>query len=164
MFEGIKEILNGASLQIDESGEPTSHDVRVAVVVLLYSMADADGSIDSSEIGALCTSMLRQAGLDDNETGELMEIAQFLVADKTKLSSFTDLLSKKLNLDQKQLLMSVLWRVILADKQIDKLEGQMAAQIRTLLGLSLEQGVRARKLAEMEQVDALISKFCSGNS
>ncbi|MCO6430745.1 MAG: TerB family tellurite resistance protein [Deltaproteobacteria bacterium] len=159
MFENLKDLLSHSTLTVDASGQPTSRDLRISVVVLLLSLANADGNLSSPEVGALCTSTFRKMGLEEHETGELMEVADFLVRDSAKLDSFLAALRDGFNSNQKQLLLALLWRIIMADQKVEKLEGIMAAEIRTKLGLSLEQGVRARKLAEVEELDVILERF-----
>ena len=164
MFSNIKEFFQEASLELDCSGKPTTHDLHIAMLVLLSTLAHADQNLESEEISNIFGTMYREFGLSEHETGHLFEIANFLINDKVKYEKFIDTINIKFSADQKQLMLSMLWKVLLADGQAEKVETTLIATLRQRLGISLEQSVRSRKIAELDQIQSLALKFINEES
>jgi uncharacterized tellurite resistance protein B-like protein len=159
MFKNLNEFFGGHKLEIDCEGQPNSHDLHVSVVVLCCSLAFSDGELETPEISNMTGTLFREFGLADHEAGELLELAHFLVHDKSKIDQFIEKIKSNFSLEQRQLLLSILWKVIISDGIAEAEETKLIAQLRHNLGLSIEQGVRARKLAEIDQIHSLSLKF-----
>lgn len=158
MFKNIKDYFqNNASLEIDAHEKANQRDLLVACMALLVSMAHADSDFETSELNSIATEMFAEFGVSEHESAELLEIAEFLIKDGSQIDSFLKIVNEKLDTQQKELLLSMLWRVIIADGQAEKLEADGAAAIRVKLGMTMEQAVRARQMAEMKK--ALIENF-----
>jgi uncharacterized tellurite resistance protein B-like protein len=149
MFKNFEEFLAGnATLEWDVSGEATSKEVQIAVAALLSHFALADDHMRSEETEKISSALRREFNLADHEVGELLEVVQVMRNDRVKLDRFVELVNLHFNVDQKTTLMGIAWQVVLSDNQVEKFEAQSAARIRAALGLTMEQGVRARKVAE----------------
>ena len=155
MFENIKEFLNQAELTIDVNGEPTSHDLKVAVMVLLTKLAHSDNDFNSEELQAISENLAIDFEISDSEIGEIIQIADFLVRDEAKVEQFITAIHDGFNSDQKQLIVSLLWKIVLSDEVINEAEVILVNNISKQIGLTLEQSVRARQLTEIDRKQIL---------
>lgn len=152
MFTNIREFFcEHASLKVDASNEPTAHDKHVALVVLLCSVAYSDSAISPEELGSIFKSMAQALGLEGAEAGEILEIADFIRRDQgERLDEFIEAVNAHFETLQREHLLGLAWRVISADGSASRIETAFAAGLRKKLGLTLEQAVRARQLAELD--------------
>lgn len=153
-YWNAKDFFEGNStLQVDKNGKPSQRDVRVATVALLLVLAHADKEFDANESREIVGAMCRHFNImEDQEVGELMEIADYVRKDPKKLDTFTQVVKDNFNQEQKILLLGMVWRVIKADGLVSKLEAVFARELRGKLGLTLEQAVLAQRQAEQGQV------------
>ena len=150
MFCNLKEyIFSGAALRVDDSGRPSDRELQVATIALLAEMAHSDKGVGPQELDAIFAAAAKAFGVEGEEAGELVEIADFLRAEKKCLDDFVAAINKNFNQSQKEQLLGLVWKVLSADKKFEKVETVFAAELRKRLGLTLEQAVRARQLAEI---------------
>ena len=164
MFDNYKEFFAGlAPLREDQPGAPTARDLLVSVVVLLAATAHADTDFETAEMNSIVGQMFSEFGLKDYESGEILELAEYLVKDGSKIDQYLQNVVAKFDADQRQIVLAMVWRVILADGLAERFETELAVELRTKLMLSLEQGVRARKLAELNQVNLELARLTKTN-
>lgn len=151
MFSNIKEFFRGnESLAVDNSGSPTKRDHQIAVVALLSAMAYADNAMAPEELQSIFRSLASTFGVEGEEAGELYEIAEFIRKDRQgRVDEFIEAVRTSFGPSQCEHLMGLVWRVLSADGSASKAETSFAASLRKRLGLTLEQAVRARQLAEI---------------
>ena len=153
MFKNLSEFFAGeVSLKIDANGEPTRRDLIVSAVVVLNGLAHADNDFETEELNSIMNQMFAEFELSQNEGAEILAIAQFLQRDQSKIDQFIDTLNANFTIEQKQLILAMAWKLIIADGVVEKFESELAVELRGKLGLSLEQAVRARQMAELNQV------------
>lgn len=141
-----------ASLEYDRSGAFVDRDLHIATAILLVQIASADQDIAREEAETVCTLMEEHLGIDDQEIPQLVEIAVAARNDKVKIDQFIDLINKKFDDSQRELLLAMIWKVVLADSKIDKFEERFIAQMKSRLQLSAAQALRARDRAEKDEV------------
>ena len=151
LFENAQDFASGlAPLKLNRSGEPSSHDSAIAVLVTLCDIACVDEMLDSEEFQAIVASACAALGNSESETGELLEVASFLMRDSTKRDRFREILNAEFSATQRQTVLTMVWRVILSDRALEKSEAEFSVKLRKQLGLSLEQAAYARQVAEEE--------------
>ncbi len=149
MFERISDFLQGeATLDVDKSGEPTSKDLMVATVAVLLNMGHSDHSLGDDEFKAIMSSLNHEFDLSDDEAGHIVDIADILRQNKEKAGAIARIIKDGFSMEQRELVLSMLWKVVLADGVVEDFEVKYASNIREQLGLSLESSIRARKNAE----------------
>lgn len=152
MFENLREFLSGnEGLKIDRQGQLNQREVVVATVFLLASIAHSDHDFEAAELNSIVTQMFREFDLPEHETGEIVEVVDFLIRDGSKIESFIEIVRKHLDSEQKQVVLAMVWKLLNADGTAERQEAELAADLRAKLGLSLEQAVRARQMAEVNQ-------------
>ena len=152
MFENLDDFIShDALMQLDKTGKPTTFELQIATIALLLEMAASDGLISSQETDSILNAAWRALGVEGEDAGELMEVAMILRAEKDRTERFVASINENFSADQKEHLLTLIWKVLLIDGKVEKSETAFATALRKHLGLSLEQAVRARKLAEMEK-------------
>lgn len=141
------------SLEVDATGEPTDKSLQVATIALLVAMARADHEVAPSELNLIVRSMNFAFDLTDIQTGELLEIANFMLNEGQAIDKFVTILNEKLDANQKMRILGLVWKVIMSDGVADKYESAYAATLRGKLQLTMEQAVRARQMAERGDFD-----------
>ncbi len=148
MFDKLKGFFSGdASLEVNASGEATSKDLQIATGVLLLEMAGADDDFAPEEVQAIFRTMEDQFKIKDMETLDLMEEAQQAREDQGKIDEFVAAINTNFSDEQKQIVLAMIWKIILADEVVEKYEQRFASELRQRLQLSREQAEEAQKMA-----------------
>lgn len=148
MFRRIREFFEGkTSLEVDKTGEPTKGDLQVATAVLLLEMAGADEDYAPEEVRSSFAAFQRHFNAEDEETLAVFESAEQLRARKGKIDEFVAEINERFSDKQKQLILAMIWKVVLADEVVEKYEQRLASQMRQRLQLSREQAAAAKELA-----------------
>ena len=147
MFNKLKDFFGGsASLQVDASGEATAKDLQIATGVLLLEMAGADDDFAPEEVHAVFRTMEEQFAIKDVDTLDLMEEAQQAREDKGKIDVFVEAINSNFSDQQKQIVLAMIWKVILADEVVEKYEQRFASELRQRLQLSRVQAEEAQSM------------------
>ena len=159
MFDqSISEFFRGeGKLEFDKDGSPSTQDVRVAVVVLMISLARQDGDFSSSEGKGVARAMSRHFSLTEEEAVNLIEIVSPLSKNFDNIEQFVSVINEKFNDEQKQLVLAMIWSLALADGVADRLETNFATVLRNRLNLTIDQAVTARQFAEEQDTDIALA-------
>jgi uncharacterized tellurite resistance protein B-like protein len=153
MFERVREAFKGIdSLAVDSQGTQVDGDLRLATAVILLEMAQVDGHYTSDEGRSLFLLLEKEFGLTKEKTHALLEKAEINVGGATRLDHFVGIINSHFDELQRQRILADAWKIISADGETSQQESKFAVHLRAKLGLSMEQSLRARKLAE-EGVD-----------
>ncbi len=153
MFKNMDQFLQGAAtLEVDVSGQLSQRDLQISTAALLLQMAHADEKLTNGEIDAMVSTMDKLFVLQGNVAGDLLEVADFLRRDQTKLDDLLKVVNKRFDAAQKQTIVAMLWKVMNADGFIDPFEANLAAEISMKLGLSVDEVKKAQSLADTAQV------------
>ncbi|MCO6429963.1 MAG: TerB family tellurite resistance protein [Deltaproteobacteria bacterium] len=140
------------SLETDKSGEVTTHDLHVATAVILVQVASSDEAIAREEAEAVCGVIEENLGISQELIPSLVETAVAARRQKGKIDDFINLINDRFSTDQRRLLLAMVWKIVLADNKIEKLEERMVIQLRNRLRLTFEDGQQAREMAETNKV------------
>lgn len=156
MFKGLKEFLLGNQesdqVALDGDGKPTQQELLIATAVILFEMAASDSDIDHAEAEALCSSMGEQFQVPEDEVPGLVQLAIKAKEQAGKIDSFVKLLNEHFNDGQKQRVLAMIWKVVLADGKIDKFEERFALQMQNRLRLSPEHLEAAKAMVNSGEV------------
>lgn len=156
MFEDLESILqHAAPLETTTRGEPTSRDALVATVALLLEVADTTDNIGPEEFQTIVAALCVDFSLTEAQTGELIEIANFLRRQPGMLAKFLPLITEAFNLDQRQRILAMVWRVFISDGVINEIEAKIGARLRAKLELTAEAAMGARMMAEQQDMRML---------
>lgn len=148
MFNKLMDFFSGGtSLEVDKNGTPTSKDLQVATAVLLLEMAGADEDFAPEEVQSCFRSMEKQFNISDSETLAIMELAQKSREDQGKVDSFVAAINENFSDKQRQLILAMIWKVVIADQLVERYEQKLAEQFRARLKLTEQQSEEAKSLA-----------------
>ena len=134
MLKSIKQFFE-VHLLLDESPSkmPHNHSLRVASAALLIEMMYVDDEIKGVENEKIIQLIRGEFGLTEDETNELIAIAEDQAQQATDLYQFTQLMNQSYTLGQKVKVIEGLWKVALSDNVLDQYEEHLVRKVADLL-------------------------------
>ncbi|MGH9337102.1 MAG: TerB family tellurite resistance protein, partial [Vicinamibacteria bacterium] len=125
-----------------------SRSLELATAALLIEVSRADYDITEEERAAIEEAVGRSFGLPEEETRELIALAEDEVHRSVSLFEFTQLVDKSFTPDQKRHIVGLLWEVALSDERLEGREEYLIRKIATLLHVPheafIDEKLRAR--------------------
>ena len=151
MISTIRKLLN-KNVARDKSMDSLDKQelIRMAAAVLFVEVMHADHQVDKRERQIVMLALLESFSLSRKDAEELLEQAEERVKDVTSLHEFTSLLHTRLSNEEKVMLVEQIWRIILADNDVDKYEEHLVRRIAELLYVSHRDYIRAKLNAQAE--------------
>lgn len=150
VFDSIRSLFDSA-FTTPESGT-TALDHELATAALLMEMAHADHAIDVAEHESIRAALERAFDMEATQVAELMNLAQAERDAATCLYGFTRTLNDRASLEDRTRIIEMLWRVALADGDLDRYEEHLVRKLAELLHVTHADYIRA-KLAATEAMD-----------
>lgn len=129
-----------------EPATTREQELQLATAVLLIEVARADFSEDELEVSAVGALLEGHLGLSRDDIDKLVEEAQRHADHSASLQSFTRQLHEELSSEEKLNVIEMLWRVALADENLDKHEDHLIRKVAGLLYISHTDLIRIRNL------------------
>lgn len=126
----------------------SEHALQLATAALLVEMTRADREVTDEERRAVDAALQEVFDLDDEETRELVRLAELELGDSASLFQFTHLIDKAFPMDTKITIVEQLWRVAYSDACRDRHEEYLVRKIADLLHVPHAAFIRARHRAE----------------
>lgn len=143
MLLGIKQyferICSPAATQRD-----ATESLRLAAAALLIEVTRADHEFDPRERESLLNLLQQSQQLPREEIETLFALAEAEQREATSLFQFTDLIRDHYNYDQKVGLIEAMWRIALADNQLDRYEEHLIRKVAELLYVSHRDFIGAK--------------------
>jgi uncharacterized tellurite resistance protein B-like protein len=149
MYTRLKDLI-AADSPLDRF--ESNREIQIAAITLMVEASLSNGAYGDFELGRAVDFSRSEFCLTDAETGELLEIIKILRLNPEKTDDLLALLKQNLNTDQLIQLLSVVWKILLADGKIDGQESEYAASVRRKLGLTMEQAILAQQMANEQDV------------
>ncbi|WP_227819467.1 tellurite resistance TerB family protein [Mariprofundus micogutta] len=127
-----------------EEGAQQKPELTLAITKLMVGMMSMDGKIDENERGEIILMLADQFGLTADESESLIEQATDKERTDLCFAAVVEQVSEHFNVDERAAILAKLWRVAMADGDIDFLEEQYINRLSGLLS------VPASALAEMK--------------
>ena len=151
MIEAIKRFLQkDRERDTAVSGIDKQQLIKMAAAVLFVEVMHADHKVDKRERQLVKQALQECFSLSTHEAEELMQLAEERVKDVTSLHEFTSILHSRLNNEEKIMLLEQIWRIALADNNVDKYEEHLVRRIAELLYIKHRDYIRAKLNAEAE--------------
>lgn len=145
MFNSIKKYFHHYLLEEDvSSAESSEHKLQVATAALLIETIYADNEIKPVEKSETIRIIQQQFQLTEDEAGELIDLGEKQVQESTDYYQFTHLINQYYSQEQKLQIIEALWKVALADNDLDKFEEYTIRKIADLLYLPHDQFIAAK--------------------
>lgn len=119
--------------------------IKHATAVLLVEIARADHELQETEIVEMRSQLATSFELTDNQAEELLARARSAVEEAVSLHEFTRILHAEMTYAEKEAVVEMLWRIALADRNLDKYEDYMIAKIADLLYVARGDVIRLKQ-------------------
>jgi len=128
---------------------PASQDdgqdrIQLSTAVLLVEIARADHDRQEVEDAEMRRQLVTSFGLSEEESCALLEVAETAVENSVSLHEFTRLLHDEMSYGEKTTVIEMLWRIALADNNLDKYEDYMIGKIADLLYIARGDVIRLK--------------------
>ncbi len=152
MMNSIKQFFLDNMAEGEEEAEDTQPaDLRLAACALLLELAYADDEFTGGERDHLKGAVRRQFGLDEEQAGQLIQLAEEQRDRAVDLWSFTNLIAENYSLGQKMVLAEAMWGLVFSDGELASREDYLMRKISGLLRLEPGYLAEARKRVEEHQ-------------
>ncbi len=134
MIRTIQEFFS-AHITVTEETTPVSleHAQKLATAALLIEISRADFEIADEEKLAIEQALRDSFGISDEETREIIALAEQEVNEAISLYEFTRLVDKGFTAEQKKHIVGLLWQVAFSDDRLEEREEYLIRKIAKLL-------------------------------
>jgi len=138
MFDSISNFwqkrLSGTDDEMDDGLR-----LKVATCVLLLEVAHADDEFSDDEQTKIDEVIARRFNLDENQTRELLSLAEEQRRQKDDLYQFSRLINENYSQPRKLAILDLLWEVVFSDGVLEAHEDALMHKMGTLLGVRHEE-------------------------
>jgi len=135
-------------LDAQATSENKDHALKLASAALLIEMTRADDIIKEEEKLSVSRAVQTSFNLSQEETSELIELADAETHQSTCYFEFTSLINKEFSQEQKIKLVEQMWHVAFADGELEKYEEHLVRKISELLYISHKDFIAAKHRAQ----------------
>ncbi len=150
----LKRIQDFFSSQIQTragSGAQASQQaLQLATAALLIEVTYADFKVEASERRAVARAVRGFFNLSEQETAELIALAEEEAKQSVSLFQFTELVDKQFSAGEKIQIVELMWRVAYADRDNEMHEEHLVRKVADLLHVPHSAFVRTRHVVETE--------------
>ena len=146
MIQTIRQFF-AVRIASEERPEPS---LELATAALLIEVSRSDFDVSDEERAAIEEQVRKSFGLTEEQTREIVVLAEEEVARAVSLYEFTRLVDKRFTPDQKRHIIGLLWEVALSDERIEGREEHLIRKVATLLHVPHEAFI-AEKIAARDR-------------
>ena len=130
LLKKIKDLLGSESTA---TGEVEDRALELACAALMFEVARADFSVETTEQDAVTSLLTAQFNLSADEVSTITEAAIEQADAATCLFEFTRTLNELASAEQKRNLLAMMWRVAMADNALSRYEEHVIRKVADLL-------------------------------
>ena len=130
LLKKLKDLLGSESTA---TGEVEDRALELACAALMFEVARADFSVETTEQDAVTSLLTAQFNLSADEVSTITEAAVEQADAATCLFEFTRTLNELASAEQKRNLLAMMWRVAMADNDLSRYEEHVIRKVADLL-------------------------------
>jgi uncharacterized tellurite resistance protein B-like protein len=130
LLKKLKDLLGSESTA---TGEVEDRALELACAALMFEVARADFSVETTEQDAVTSLLTAQFNLSADEVSTITEAAVEQADAATCLFEFTRTLNELASAEQKRNLLAMMWRVAMADNALSRYEEHVIRKVADLL-------------------------------
>ena len=130
LLKKLKDLLGSESTA---TGEGERRALELACAALMFEVARADVTVETTEQDAVTSLLTAQFNLGADEVSTITEAAVEQADAATCLFEFTRTLNELASAEQKRDLLAMMWRVAMADNEISRYEEHVIRKVADLL-------------------------------
>jgi len=150
MLKHIKNFFDQHLVPGSVTDADTEHVLRLAIAALLLEMTHMDGEVWPEQREAVETAVFEHFELAENETKELLELAEEERSESTDYYQFTSLINGNYTAEQKVSLVELLWQIAYANETLHQYEEHLVRKIADLLHVPHSAFIAAKFIARGE--------------
>lgn len=135
MFNLKKRLLNKILVDTEVKEQEKFERVQVATCVILLEMAKSDYEFSSIEKATVEAILKKEFQISAEAIEDLMEIAETSRDESVDLWEFTNMINENYSKEEKIKIIESAWKIIYADKKLDKYEDHLVHVLAKLLRL-----------------------------
>jgi len=161
MLEAIRRFYSEHINPADDAqgSEDLQHKLQLATAALLIEMAQADNTRHSIEFQAIHEGIGSVFSLGEDETNELIELADQEAHEATDYFDFTQLINESFDYQRKCKVVELLWRVCLSDQEMDRYEEQLVRKIAELLHVEHKDFINQKLKVQREYSSSYMAEY-----
>ena len=138
MFESLSGFFKDKMAPMESQADDLNH-LQVATCALLLETAHADSDFSDQERTAISKMLGRRFKLDDQQTDELVALAEQERQETNSLFEFARLIDENFPRERKLAIVQLLWQVVYQDGILEAHEDALMHKLGTLLGIAHEE-------------------------
>ena len=143
MLNAIKAFFNNNFIQQDKHGG-REHLLKLATAALLIEMTRMDDHIHENERNLLTSLVQAKFDLTDQQTNELIALAEAELQNSVDYYQFTSLINQNFEYPERVHMIELLWQIAFADNVLDKDEEYLVRKVAELIYVSQEDFISAK--------------------
>ncbi|MCB1450613.1 MAG: TerB family tellurite resistance protein [Nitratireductor sp.] len=149
MFSALKKFLFDDKSGTSGSGPGVfdGDEKQIAEAALMFHVIAADGIVTEDEKQRLAQSLEAHFGLTQSQTAQLIEAARDADMEAIDLFSFTRILRRELDHEQRLQLVANLWDMVYADGVVHELEDNIVWRVAELLDVEARERMELKRRA-----------------
>ena len=148
MLAAIKQFFD--RLAADGDVDMGEDEVRLAVAALLYHVIAVDGVVSPAESALLRQLLRKHFDLDPWSAESLAKAAATADEEAVDLYHFTSLLKQRLEAEDRERIIEMMWRLVYADGGVHEFEENVVWRVAELLAVSSPVRIRLKQVARNE--------------
>jgi uncharacterized tellurite resistance protein B-like protein len=144
MFNLKKRLLKPTDVGSVDQEEEEFERIQIATCIILLEVAKSDDEFSSIEKTTLTAILQKKFKLSVEAVDELMEIASRKRGESIDLWEFTNFINENYTEEEKRQIVEAAWKIIYADKKLDKYEDYFVHKLAKLLQLNHNDLIEAK--------------------
>ena len=144
LLKKLKDLLGSESTA---TGEVEDRALELACAALMFEVARADFTVETTEQDAVTSLLTAQFNLSADEVSTITEAAVEQADAATCLFGFTRTLNELASTEQKRNLLAMMWRVAMADNDLSRYEEHVIRKVADLLYVPHSDFIAAKQSA-----------------
>lgn len=144
MIDKFKQFFDKYLISSEKDAGSGQRQLHLAATVLLVEMVRVDQQVKPEEQTALVEGVGNTFGLSEQETSELIQLAEREANDITSFHTFTSLINKGFSKQQKVSVVELLWEIAYADFELEMYEEHLVRKLADLLYVSHSDFIAAK--------------------
>lgn len=145
MLKSLKNLLHKKlDDTLGQDSDQRKHVLQLSTATLLVEVMRADYREDLTENEVIFNLLQEFFNMSNEEVALLLEEAESEADQAISLQGFTRFLHENLTIDEKHRIVEMLWKVALADQNLDKHEDHLVRKVSSLLYVSQRDLIKIR--------------------
>jgi uncharacterized tellurite resistance protein B-like protein len=144
MLDALRDFLKNLAGDDEPKKQFGEMDVRLALAALLAHAMAIDGTVDEAERAKMRDVLAQEFGISGPDLDILVDEAISADGEAVDLYSFTSVLKRGMEIEQRVQVVEHLWEMVYADGKVHEFEDNLVWRIAELLGVERRDRIAGR--------------------